>query len=84
MFETKSLDSKIEESNVGHKMLMKMGWGGQGLGKQGSGIVEPIKQNQVRDKQDKFKGIGVDIDDPFESYRKNKSYTYSRPRDRRK
>lgn len=84
MFETKSMDSRIEESNVGHKMLMKMGWGGQGLGKQGTGIVDPIKQDQVRDKQDKFKGIGIDIDDPFESYRKNKSYTYSRPRERRK
>lgn len=32
-----------------------LGWGGQGLGKQESGIVDPIKQGEVRDRQDKFK-----------------------------
>lgn len=81
-FETRSLDSRIDESNVGHQLLKKMGWGGQGLGKQESGIVDPIKQGEVRDRQDKFKGVGVDMNDPFDNYRKNKSYTYSRPRKR--
>lgn len=79
-FEAKSYDTRIEETNIGHKMLAKMGWGGQGLGKQESGILDPIKQDTVREKQDQFKGIGIDVNDPFESYRKNKSYTYSRPR----
>lgn len=76
------MDSRIDESNVGHQLLKKMGWGGQGLGKQESGIVDPIKQGEVRDRQDKFKGVGVDMNDPFDNYRKNKSYTYSRPRKR--
>jgi len=82
-FETKSLDTRIEESNIGHKMLAKMGWGGQGLGKKESGIVEPIAQDAVREKQDKYKGVGLDVNDPFDNYRKNKSYTYSRPRSKK-
>ena len=39
----RSADSKLEESNVGHQLLKKMGWGGSGLGKEEQGIQEPIK-----------------------------------------
>jgi len=83
MFESKTLESKIEESNVGHQMLKKMGWGGKGLGREERGIQEPIKGGEVREKGDMFKGVGVSLDDPFESYRRNKSYTYNRPRKER-
>jgi len=48
------------------------------LGKKESGIVDPINQGDVRDKQDKFKGVGMEMHDPFEAFRKNKSYTYSK------
>ncbi|XP_047123760.1 calcium homeostasis endoplasmic reticulum protein isoform X1 [Hydra vulgaris] len=79
-FTPRPMESRIDDSNVGHQMLMKMGWGGQGLGKKETGIVNPIKGGEIRDRQDKFKGIGSDMNDPFENFRKNKSYSYSRPR----
>lgn len=50
-----------------------MGWGGKGLGAKEQGIVNPIEAGEVRDRQDKFKGIGLDNSDPFEQFRKNKS-----------
>lgn len=59
-------------------MLKKMGWEGTGLGARHQGIQEPIKGGDVRDKQDKYKGVGVDLNDPFEQFRKNKSYTFNR------
>lgn len=38
-----SVHVAIGESNVGHKMLQKMGWKqGQGLGKKEEGITEPV------------------------------------------
>lgn len=47
----------IEESNKGHQMLMRMGWGGSGtgLGSHGQGIDTPISGGEVRDRQDQFK-----------------------------
>ncbi|KAK4705775.1 hypothetical protein P7C70_g438, partial [Phenoliferia sp. Uapishka_3] len=39
----------IEESNVGAKMLQKMGWSaGAGLGSTGSGIIAPIEASQFQ------------------------------------
>jgi hypothetical protein len=33
----------IGQDNVGHMLLIKMGWSGGGLGAQGQGIEEPIQ-----------------------------------------
>lgn len=64
------------EDNKGHQMLMKMGWGGKGLGATEQGIVNPISGGDVRDRQDMFKGVGSDLRDPFEQFRKNKSHGF--------
>lgn len=88
----------IEESNKGHQMLMKMGWGGTGtgLGSQGQGIDSPISGGEVRDRSDlykvynfhslmqhisnaiiySFQGMGINFNDPYESFRKNKGAAF--------
>ncbi|KAL7166933.1 hypothetical protein ACSBR2_037569 [Camellia fascicularis] len=44
-------DKAIDESNVGNRMLRNMGWQeGLGLGKDGSGMVEPV-QAQAMEKR---------------------------------
>ena len=41
--EKASVDKEISETNVGHKMLAKMGWkSGEGLGKSKQGISKPV------------------------------------------
>ncbi|KAF3636591.1 putative RNA-binding protein 5-A-like isoform X3 [Capsicum annuum] len=43
-FEVITADRAIDESNVGNRMLRSMGWQeGLGLGKDGSGMVEPVQ-----------------------------------------
>ena len=46
---TLTLDTEIEQSNIGRKMLEKSGWKkGQGLGARGQGIKEPIRASHQR------------------------------------
>ncbi|KAL5291724.1 CHERP family protein [Megaselia abdita] len=68
----------IEETNKGHQMLMKMGWGGAGagLGSNNQGIDTPISSGEARDRQDMYKGVGVNLNDPFENFRKNKGAAF--------
>ncbi|CAN9500862.1 unnamed protein product [Ophioblennius macclurei] len=71
------LDSRLGEENKGHQLLMKMGWSGSGgLGAKEQGIQDPIKGGDIRDKWDQYKGVGVSLDDPYENYRRNKSYNF--------
>jgi len=73
---TKGLTQKLDENNRGHQLLRKMGWGGAGLGANEQGIAEPIKGGEVRDRADQFKGVGIDIRDPFENFRKSKGQAF--------
>ena len=59
------------------QLISITGWGGKGLGAKEQGRVEPVEAGDVRDKQDKFKGVGVDTSDPFEQFRKNKSQGFN-------
>ncbi|KAM3876209.1 calcium homeostasis endoplasmic reticulum protein [Diretmus argenteus] len=70
-------DARLGEENKGHQLLMKMGWSGSGgLGAKEQGIQDPIKGGDIRDKWDQYKGVGVSLDDPYENYRRNKSYNF--------
>lgn len=52
-----SSSNSIDQSNKGHQMLLKMGWGGTGtgLGVSGQGIDKPIDGGAARDRQDIYK-----------------------------
>lgn len=76
---TKSTSEYIEESNKGNKFSMKMGWQdtGMGLGNTQREINSPISGGEVRERQEKFKGVGeIGEGDPFESFRRNKSNSF--------
>lgn len=47
---------RLDESNKGHQLLKKMGWAGAGLGASEQGIAEPIKEAEVRDRSDMYRG----------------------------
>ncbi|XP_064991636.1 SUPPRESSOR OF ABI3-5-like isoform X3 [Musa acuminata AAA Group] len=50
-YEVITADRAIDESNVGNRMLRSMGWQeGLGLGKDGSGIKEPVQAKAVDDR----------------------------------
>ncbi|KAE9593733.1 hypothetical protein Lal_00036400 [Lupinus albus] len=59
--EQASLDTQLSSSNVGFKLLQKMGWKGKGLGKDEQGITEPIKSG-IRDPR---LGVGKQEEDDF-------------------
>ncbi|KAM0938229.1 putative G-patch domain-containing protein [Dioscorea sansibarensis] len=56
-----SLDTQIASSNIGFRLLQKMGWKGKGLGKDEQGIVEPIRAG-IRDPK---LGVGKQEQDDF-------------------
>lgn len=57
--------------------VLSAGWSGSGgLGAKEQGIQDPIKGGDIRDKWDQYKGVGVALDDPYENYRRNKSYSF--------
>lgn len=55
-----------------------MGWSGSGLGASEQGIQEPVSSGDVRDKQDAFKGVGVELgaSDPYEQFRRNRGQQF--------
>ncbi|XP_043725094.1 G patch domain-containing protein 8 [Telopea speciosissima] len=59
--EQASLETQLTSSNIGFRLLQKMGWKGKGLGKDEQGIVEPIKAG-IRDPK---LGIGKQEQDDF-------------------
>ncbi|KAL1494911.1 hypothetical protein ABEB36_010422 [Hypothenemus hampei] len=67
---------ELDSSNKGHEMLRKMGWSGKGLGANEQGIDAPISGGDVRDRQDQFKGVGCNLNDPYENFRKNKGAAF--------
>ncbi|EEB17110.1 conserved hypothetical protein [Pediculus humanus corporis] len=72
----KPLEQHLDESNKGHQMLKKMGWSGAGLGSKEQGIEAPIAGGEVRDKVDQYKGVGVNLHDPYENFRKSKGQAF--------
>ncbi|CAG5124277.1 unnamed protein product, partial [Candidula unifasciata] len=48
-------DEVIGDDNVGNRLLRKMGWYGGGVGKHGSGIVEPVSLSNVLNRE----GLGL-------------------------
>ncbi|BFY99812.1 hypothetical protein BsWGS_02851 [Bradybaena similaris] len=70
-------DVRLGEENKGHQLLKKMGWGGRGLGAEEQGMTDPVEAADVRDRNDMHKGIGIDLRDPFEQFRKNKSQGFT-------
>ena len=50
-YEVITADKAIDESNVGNRMLRSMGWHeGSGLGKDGSGMIEPVQAQAVENR----------------------------------
>ncbi|RHZ49705.1 hypothetical protein Glove_517g1 [Diversispora epigaea] len=74
-------NNKLDQSNIGFKMLMKQGWqAGSGLGKSGEGIAAPINKADSRPEnaglgQTKPEGVEEE-DDEFEIYRKRMMLAY--------
>lgn len=56
---------QISQDNIGKKMLQKMGWSGGGVGKDGSGISEPISLTGVVNREGLGLGSASGITDNF-------------------
>eukprot|EP00249_Psilotum_nudum_P023596 c28934_g1_i2 orf=545-1456(-) len=65
--EQSTVDTQIAASNVGFRLLQKMGWKGKGLGKDEQGIVEPIKAGS----RDAKLGLGKQEQDDFYTAEEN-------------
>ncbi|XAR52760.1 hypothetical protein NMG60_11020997 [Bertholletia excelsa] len=59
--EQASLDTQLTSSNIGFRLLQKMGWKGKGLGKDEQGIIEPIKSGM----RDSKLGVGKQEEDDY-------------------
>lgn len=71
-----TVESSLDESNKGHQLLKKMGWGGAGLGANEQGIEAPISGGEIRDRNDQYKGVGINLNDPYENFRKSKGQAF--------
>ncbi|KAJ3295888.1 SURP and G-patch domain-containing protein 1 [Borealophlyctis nickersoniae] len=74
-------DAKLDESNVGFRLLKKQGWeDGKGLGKSAEGIAVPVESGVIRpDKGGLGKKSAEEIsanDDDFDIYRKRMMLAY--------
>ncbi|XP_073124912.1 uncharacterized protein [Henckelia pumila] len=65
--EQASLDIQLTSTNVGFRLLQKMGWKGKGLGKDEQGITEPIKSG-IRDSR---LGLGKQEQDDYYTAEEN-------------
>lgn len=65
----------LTTGNKGAQLMQKMGWSGTGLGASKQGILEPVSGGEIRDRQDKFRGLGS-ASDVYEQYRKQRSGNY--------
>ncbi|XP_034935735.1 calcium homeostasis endoplasmic reticulum protein isoform X2 [Chelonus insularis] len=70
------IESSLDENNKGHQLLKKMGWSGAGLGANEQGIEAPISGGEIRDKNDQYKGVGINLNDPYENFRKSKGQAF--------
>ncbi|XP_021968667.1 SURP and G-patch domain-containing protein 1 isoform X2 [Folsomia candida] len=79
--ESEYQEYKLQQDNIGFKMLQKMGWSsGEGLGAENQGILAPIDKGKVP--SDKM-GLGVEKpgdlneeDDEYTAYRKRMMLAY--------
>lgn len=70
-------NQRLSHDNPGAMMMKRMGWQGAGLGSKEQGIQDPVQAGEVRDNYDKFRGLGNDLKDPFENFRKSRSQGYN-------
>ncbi|XP_057873297.1 SUPPRESSOR OF ABI3-5 isoform X2 [Cryptomeria japonica] len=68
-YEIITTDKAIDGSNVGNRMLRNMGWQeGSGLGKDGTGIVEPVQAQATEDRAGLGSQIQRKVDPRFETH----------------
>eukprot|EP01018_Ginkgo_biloba_P025081 Gb_12277 [translate_table: standard] len=68
-YEVITTDKALDESNVGNRMLRNMGWQeGSGLGKDGTGIVEPVQAQATEERAGLGSQAQRKIDSRFETH----------------